>query len=144
MDHIVPDFEATFDTRRFRFFVEGNGVIQQNFIPTNMDQHRWQAAEISQIGRRIGMRGIAVTNIEARHTFKTMDGHHGVGHGSGLIRLVRAGHIRPRADRHRSRGHEDVIVTRRNQGRQGQAAPGRVPANGQIFWRKSLLNQPFE
>ena len=82
--------------------------------------------------------------VEAGHAPQAVWRDHRVGRGPACVCRTRARQVRPRADGDRRGRHDDVLVARGQQGRQHEAAAGRVAPDRRPFGSEPLLVQPGE
>ena len=141
MDHVLPDFQGAVHAVGPGLVIEFDRVVQQDLIPTDVDQERGQRAQIGEVGRGVGIGGVLALEIQLDH-FADIRSDHGICLSPGLIGLVGARHVGPGADTHRSCGQRQLLVTGCHQGGCGQPAACGISGNGQIVWRKTVIEQP--
>ena len=66
MPEAVVDVEANLGTLSARPGRQPFGVVQQDFVTTDLDQHRWQAAQVAEYWRQQGGVEGVVAGIETR------------------------------------------------------------------------------
>ena len=111
VDHVVPDFEGGFDTRRAGGAIERNGFVVENLRGADLNQQRRQTFEVGEEGGGKRRLGDLPLQVVIRHGLQVLRTHHRIEVELCPVGRRRASEVGPGREANPGGGHRQALVT---------------------------------